>query len=465
MNSEIIPVILSGGSGSRLWPLSRQHFPKQFLCLSESRTLIQETLHRIESLNSKENIIICNEEHRFLVAEQLRENDYLNKTSIILEPIARNTAPAIALAAFSAISKGTDPLMLVLAADHVITDPENFIIAIKKATPFALKDKVITFGIQPKKAETGYGYIQKGDCLTSDVFTVAKFVEKPDSLTAEEYLASGNYFWNSGIFLVKASVYLSQLQKFAPKIFESCRESVAQSSHDMIFVRPDEQCFSRCESISIDYAIMEHTSDGVMVITDMDWSDVGSWSSLWDISPKSESGNFSTGDVIHHSTTNSYIHNSNGLVATVGIDNLVIVNTKDALLVANKDHVQDVKKIYEHLQSSGRSEYLSHTAIYRSWGHYERIDKGTGFEVRKIFVKPKAKIDLQKHYHRAEHWIVVKGTAEVTKNGETFLLTENESTYISIGELHSMRNPGSYPLEIIEIHTGSYLNEDDNYSA
>lgn len=466
MSNKIIPVVLSGGSGSRLWPLSRQHFPKQFLSLFNERTMLQDTLARIKGLQPEKNIIICNEEHRFLVAEQLRGINCLDQSTIILEPVGKNTAPAIALAAINSLSENDndDPLLLVLAADHVITDNEKFLNAISQAIPYALADKLVTFGIQPKSPETGYGYIQKGEILGENVHHVAQFVEKPDFETASMYVASGNYFWNSGIFLFKASTFLSQLQKFTPQILLACKKAIELSTTDMGFLRPDAESFSCCESTSIDYAVMEHTTEGVMVITDMDWSDVGSWSSLWDISSKCPHGNFTHGDVIEQDTTNSYIYSSAGLVATVGVDNLVIINTKDALLVADKNNVQDVKKIYEQLHASGRTECVSHKEIYRPWGHYERIDQGQGFEVRKIVVKPKEKIDLQMHYHRAEHWIVVKGTAEVVKGDESFLLTENESTYISIGEVHSLKNPGSYPLELIEIQTGSYLCEDDNYN-
>lgn len=465
MNNSIIPVVLSGGSGSRLWPLSRQQYPKQFLSLTDEKTLLQETLNRVHSLNSSHNIVICNEEHRFLVAEQLRELGELQKSSIILEPMGKNTAPAIALAAFNSLSEGEDPLLLVLAADHVITDVDKFISAITKAVPYASNDKLITFGIKPSKAETGYGYIQQGTMLDEDTYQVAQFVEKPNFELASSYLESGKYFWNSGIFLFRASAFLTQLHTYAPNIYNSCQKSMTLAEKDMSFLRPDEESFNQCESLSIDYAVMEHTADGVMIVTDMNWNDVGSWSSLWEISPKCENGNYTFGDVIHHTTTNSYIHSTNGLVAAVGVDNLIIVNTKDALLVANKDNVQDVKKIYEQLNNSGRTECLTHTATYRPWGYYERIDRGVGFEVRKIVVKPKEKIDLQRHFHRAEHWTVVRGTAKVIKGDETFLLTENESTYIPIGEIHSMHNPGSFPLEVIEIRTGPYLCEDDNYSA
>ncbi|MCZ8880102.1 mannose-1-phosphate guanylyltransferase/mannose-6-phosphate isomerase [Escherichia albertii] len=463
MSNDIIPVVLSGGSGSRLWPLSRQQYPKQFLSLTDERSLLQDTLERVKGLNYSQNIVICNEEHRFLVAEQLRESNLLQTSSIILEPTGKNTAPAIALAAFNLLAEGNDALLLILAADHVITENEKFISAIKKAIPYANDGKLVTFGIKPLKPEIGYGYIYKGDELEDNVFKIAKFVEKPTYDVAVSYLASERYFWNSGIFLFRSSAYLKQLCIYAPDIYEQCRIAISQSMKDMNFIRPEPSTFSLCESISIDYAVMEHTEDGVMVITDMDWNDVGSWSSLWDISPKCAQGNYIFGDVVHHNTSNSYIYSANGLVATVGIDNLIVVNTKDALLVASKDKVQDVKTIYERLNQSGRIECLSHTVIYRPWGFYECLDKGVGFEVRKIVVKPKEKIELQQHFHRAEHWTVLKGTAQVTKGDKSYILTENESTYIPIGEVHSVLNPGSFPLEIIEIRTGSYLFEDDNY--
>lgn len=466
---NIIPVVLSGGTGSRLWPLSRMAYPKQFLNLCSSNTLLQDTLLRINDLNINKNIVICNEDHRFVIAEQLREIDQLENSTIILEPLGKNTAPAIALACFSALnnnhSEDGENLLLVLAADHVITDPERFLTSINQSIPYAINDKLITFGIAPHKPETGYGYIKRGAQLSNDVYNVDNFVEKPDQVNAQAYIQSGDYFWNSGIFLFKASVYLSELEKFEPEIFEICRKSMQDVSHDLDFIRPQKEIFSRCPSKSIDYAVMEHTTASVMMTTSMKWSDVGSWTSLWETLDKDQNGNFIKGDVITRNTTNCFVQSEQGLVATIGIEDLIVVNTADAVLVSSKNHVQDVKVIYEKLFAQGRVECINHKTIYRPWGFYTIIGTGNGFQIRRLNIKPGCSIDEQVHYHRAEHWIVVQGIAEVTKNDELIVLKENQSTYISSGTTHIVRNSGEYLLEIVEIQTGLSLTEDDNHPS
>ncbi|GAW96954.1 MULTISPECIES: mannose-1-phosphate guanylyltransferase/mannose-6-phosphate isomerase [Colwellia] len=467
----ILPVIMSGGSGSRLWPLSRALHPKQFLPLITKNTLLQETINRLDGdfLGDKclDPIIICNNEHRFLVAEQLRQNN--SKASrIILEPMGKNTAPAITLAALAALDDGDDPILLVLAADHVIKNIEAFQQAIVSASIFAEQGKLVTFGIVPTHAETGYGYIKQGSLLTANneqvnatSYTVASFVEKPDLAIAEEYLASGDYLWNSGMFMFKASRYLEELAIFSPEILAVCKEAYSNKTHDLDFTRISADIFKQCPEDSIDYAVMEHTEHAVVVPLDAEWSDVGSFSSLWEVSEKDEQGNVSQGDVISQSTTNCYINAENRLVTTVGVDNLVIVETKDAILVAHKDKVQDVKSIVNILKAENRYEYKHQREVYRPWGKYDSLDIGERDQVKRITVKPGAKLSVQMHHHRSEHWIVVSGTAKVTNGDKTFLLTENESTYIPLGQIHALENPGVLPLELIEVQTGSYLGEDD----
>ena len=461
----ILPIIMSGGSGSRLWPLSRASHPKQFLSLTSKNTLLQETINRLDKSDCFAPLVICNEEHRFIVAEQLRTNN-TEASGIILEPMGKNTAPAIALAAFSAIDNGEDPLLLVLAADHVIENVVAFQTAVRVAKTFAMKGKLVTFGITPTHAETGYGYIQKGLGLHSDIdtvdgFQVEKFVEKPDLETANNYVDSGAYLWNSGMFLFKASSYLAQLELYSPEIYQVCKRAFNEKSKDMDFTRIDKTLFSACPADSIDYAVMEQTNDAVVVPMSAGWSDVGSFSSLWEVSDKDQNGNVKHGDIIAHNTTNSYINAGHKLVTTVGVDNLVIVETKDALLVANKDCVQDVKTIVEKLKASDRYEYKHQREVFRPWGKYDSLDFGERDQVKRITVNPGAKLSIQMHHHRAEHWIVVSGTAKVTNGDKTFLVTENESTYIPLGQIHALENPGKVPLEMIEVQTGSYLGEDD----
>jgi mannose-1-phosphate guanylyltransferase len=448
-------VVMAGGSGTRLWPLSRAGHPKQFLALNGEDTMLQATMKRLESLNIESSVTICNEEHRFFVAEQLREINKLG--SIILEPVGRNTAPAIALAAF--VAEG-DPLLLVLAADHVIQDESAFTQAVTEAIPLAEAGKLVTFGVVPNEPHTGYGYIKKG--VKHGVgFKVDHFVEKPSIDLAQNYIESGDYLWNSGMFLFKASRYLEELQKFRPDIFEICKRAADSVEADLDFVRIKKEKFLECPSDSIDYAVMEKTDDSVVVAMDAGWSDIGSWSSLWDISEKDENGNVLHGDVLLHETNNSFIRTDGKLVASVGVDDLVIVSTKDVVMVAHKNSVQDVKEIAKKLKDKGRTEWELNREIYRPWGKYDSIDFGDRYQVKRITVKPGAKLSVQMHHHRAEHWVVVSGSAEVTKGDKTFLLSENESTYIPIGMVHALENIGKVPLEIIEIQSGSYLGEDD----
>ncbi|KEI71948.1 mannose-1-phosphate guanylyltransferase/mannose-6-phosphate isomerase [Endozoicomonas elysicola] len=477
----IFPVILSGGTGSRLWPKSRALNPKQFLPLVDNKTMFQNTVSRLDTLDSvSAPLVIANEDHRFLVAEQLR---LMGKKAeaIILEPFGRNTAPAVALASLKLLQSSEqnqetsshesdqDPLLLVLAADHVIRDLDAFRLAVENALPAAKLGKLVTFGIVPTHAETGYGYIKAGsnEINSSDVDTdntfypVQEFVEKPDIETAHAYLSSGEYFWNSGMFLFKASRYLEELNKFRPDILSVCKNAMDSQNSDLDFVRVDQEMFESCPDDSIDYAVMEKTSDAVVVPLDAGWSDVGSWTSLAEISEKDELGNACLGDVILHDTRNSYVRSDKRLIATIGVDDLVVVDSDDAILVAHKNNVQDVKKVVEKLKAQGRSEANLHRKVYRPWGAYDSVDMGDRFQVKRIIVKPGAKLSLQKHFHRAEHWVVVKGTALVEIDGKEILLTENQSTYIPIGSVHRLENPGKLDLELIEVQSGSYLGEDD----
>ncbi|MQT32201.1 mannose-1-phosphate guanylyltransferase/mannose-6-phosphate isomerase [Pseudomonas helleri] len=460
----LLPIIMAGGSGSRLWPLSRQLNPKQFLPLAEANlSMLQATLQRLDGLGAGLPQLICNEQHRFLAAEQLRLLG-LEKANILLEPVGRNTAPAIALAALTALeasSETEDPILLVLAADHLIQDVAAFQASIKTALPLAQDGKLVTFGIVPTHAETGYGYIEQGGSVGIGGFKVSRFVEKPDRVTAEEYLASGSYFWNSGMFMFRASRYLQELESHRPDILTACREALTGGTQDMHFTRVNEVAFAACPDDSVDYAVMEKTVDAVMVPLDAGWSDIGSWTALWDVSTKDEQGNVFKGDVLDQQSRNTYVHADSRLVATVGVDDLVIVETKDAVLVAHKNHVQDVKKIVEQLKNGSRSEHINHREVYRPWGVYDSVDNGHRYQVKRITVKPGAKLSVQMHHHRAEHWIVVSGTAKVTNGERTYLVCENESTYIPIGQIHALENPGVIPLELIEVQSGSYLGEDD----
>ncbi|AVR05017.1 mannose-1-phosphate guanylyltransferase/mannose-6-phosphate isomerase [Pluralibacter gergoviae] len=459
----LLPIIMAGGTGSRLWPMSRELFPKQFLRLYGQNSMLQETISRLRGFDVSDPVVICNEEHRLLVAEQLRQIGKFSR-NIILEPVGRNTAPAIALAALQAIKNGDDPLMLVLAADHIINNHCVFHEAIRVAERYAKTDYLVTFGIVPNVPETGYGYIQRGmavDVSDDAPYRVARFVEKPDRERAESYLASGEYYWNSGMFMFRAKKYLSELAKFRPDILEACQRAMDAADCSGDFISIPHEIFCECPDESVDYAVMEHTADAVVVGLDADWNDVGSWSALWDVSPKDEQGNVLTGDAWVHNSQNCYINSDEKLVAAVGVDNLVIVSTKDAVLVMNKDRAQDVKKAVEFLKANQRSEYKRHREIYRPWGRSDVVVQTPRFNVNRITVKPGGALSLQMHHHRAEHWVVLSGTGQITMNGKQFLLTENQSTFIPIGAEHSLENPGKIPLEVLEIQSGSYLGEDD----
>lgn len=456
----ILPVIMAGGSGSRLWPLSRQLNPKQLLKLCGESTLLQQTLSRLQGMEALGPTIICNEDHRFMVSEQLRQLGVRGAT-VLLEPVGRNTAPAIALAALSAVENGDDPMLLVLAADHYIADQIAFHRAVKSAICLAEQNKLVTFGVLPSCPETGYGYIQRGNSLGAAGFKVARFVEKPDVARADDYLNSGDYYWNSGMFMFKSSVYLEALEKFRPDILVACKNALEQGRKDMDFCRVDAKAFAACPEDSVDYAVMEKTTEAAVVPLDAGWSDIGSWSALWEIGDKDGHGNVCKGDVLAFNTQNSLIHAEHKLVTTVGVENLVVVETKDAVLVVHKDKVQDVKKVVEAIKNSGRHEHMNHREVYRPWGVYDSIEAGERYQVKRITVSPGAKLSVQMHHHRAEHWVVVSGTARVTNGEKTFLVTENESTFIPIGEVHALENPGKIPLELIEVQSGSYLGEDD----
>ncbi len=452
---SICAVILAGGSGSRLWPLSRSASPKQFLNLVGQDSMLQSTVKRLSGIDVNEVITICNEEHRFYAAEQLRQINKLGP--IILEPIGRDTAPAIAL---GALSREDDPLLLVLSADHVIKDQSAFDRAINAAVPLAEAGKLVTFGIVPNEPCTHYGYIKRGESAGVG-FVVDAFVEKPPSDLAKEYVDSGKYYWNSGMFLFRTSKYLSELKSFRPEIFKACQEAMIDVRSDLNFVRVAKEKFEESVSESVDYAVMENTTDAVVVPMTAGWSDVGTWSSLWDASEKNRDDNFISGDIILSDVNGCYVRSDDKLVAAVGVNDLVVVCTKDAVLVADKDSVHDIKVITQKLKSDARSELEFHQEVFRPWGKYDSIDHGEGYQVKRITVKPGCKLSVQLHNHRSEHWVVVSGTARVTNGAKNFLLSENESTYIPLGVIHSLENAGENDLEIIEVQTGTYLGEDD----
>lgn len=456
----LLPVVMAGGSGTRLWPLSRTLFPKQFLSLASSATMLQETLLRLTSLDHQPAFLICNQEHRFIVAEQLRKAK-LAHGGIVLEPVGRNTAPAVAIAALHALAKGGDPLLLVLAADHVIAQPAAFCQAVQAAMPLAEQGKLVTFGIVPTAPETGYGYIQQGAAMGQGASAVAAFVEKPHLELAEQYLADGRYLWNSGMFLFKASVYLQELEQHCPQMVAQCKQALQLAQDDLDFIRLDPAAFAACPDDSIDYAVMEKTANAVVMPLDASWSDVGSWSALWEVSEKDAQGNVLQGDVLTEQTHNSFVYAQHRLTATVGLNDVVVVETKDAVLVAHKDRVQEIKGIVNQLKAANRPEQLQHREVFRPWGSHDAIADGQRYHVKQVMVKPGQKTAVQIHYHRAEHWIIVSGTARVTRGDETFLISENESTYIPVGVAHAIENPGKIPLEMIEVRTGIYLEEDD----
>ena len=458
----IIPVILSGGSGTRLWPLSRRMHPKQLLPLVNDTTMLQNTITRLTGSPDIDHVmVICNDDYRFMVAEQVKETD-IPSNEIILEPMGRNTAPAIALAAFNAIRNGDDPVLLVLPADHVIADVETFQSALLLGKQASEAGKLVTFGIVPDGPETGFGYIKaQAENNEEAVYHVDKFVEKPDADTAAEYIADGHYYWNSGMFMFQASTYLDALNQHAPAIYQATEAALEAADRDSDFVRVGRDLFERCPSDSIDYAVMEKVDNAVVIPVDIGWSDVGSWSALHDVGDVDDQGNTLIGDVKSGLTSNSYVRANNRLVVTLGVDNMVVVDTDDALLVASRDHVQDIKTIVEQLSAENRQEVDLHKCVYRPWGHYQGIDDGTHYQVKRITVSPGAAISLQLHHHRSEHWIVVSGTAKVTRGDEVFIISENQSTYIPLGEKHRLENIGKIPLKLIEVQTGSYLGEDD----
>lgn len=457
----IRPIILSGGGGTRLWPLSRTHFPKQYWPLVNEKTLLQETALRLASTTQfHQPLVICNQEHRFLVAEQLREMN-LTPSHIVLETESHNTAPAIAIACLLQVD--LDELLLVLPADHVIQNPKAFHAAVDSARAVAEQGKIVTFGIQPHHPETRYGYIERGTAVNSSegVFEVSRFIEKPDLDTAQKFLDNKNYYWNSGIFLFKTSTMLAELERLHPEILNGCRTAIANAKQDLDFLRIDSKAIVSDASLSIDYAVMEHTPHAVVVPVAMEWSDVGSWDALWAISNKDAAGNAVMGDVITHDVQNSYIRSDNQLVSILGLDNIIVIATDDAIFVANKDRVHQIKTIIDQLKLTNRPELNMHSRVYRPWGYYQHIDHGERFQVKRIMVKPNEKTSTQIHYHRSEHWVVVEGTAKVTRGDETLLIHENESVYLPMGMKHRIENPGKIPLHLIEVQSGSYLGEDD----
>jgi mannose-1-phosphate guanylyltransferase/mannose-6-phosphate isomerase len=463
----LTPVILSGGAGTRLWPLSRELYPKQLLALTGERTMLQQTALRLSGLAATAPVVVCNDAHRFLVAEQLRQLR-IEPRAVVLEPFGRNTAPAIALAAHAALrmssaEQGEDPELLVLPADHVIKDVAAFQKAVRIALPAVQQGKLVTFGIVPSAPETGYGYIQRGESAagSSGVYRIARFVEKPSLDRAQQFLQSGDYFWNSGMFMFRAGCYLQELERFAPQMARICRSAVENAKSDLDFTRIDAKLFEQCPSDSIDYAVMEKTSDAIVVPLDAGWSDVGSWSALHEACEADAHGNVSRGDVMAEDSQGCYLYSESRLVAAVGLTDHVVVETKDAVLVAPKNRVQDVKKLVSRLKEAGRYEHSLHREVFRPWGSYDSVENGERFQVKRLKVKPGATLSLQMHHHRAEHWIVVSGTARITRGEEVFLLEENQSTYIPIGVKHRIENPGMIPLHIIEVQSGSYLGEDD----
>ena len=460
--AQLHPVILSGGVGSRLWPLSRSLFPKQLLALAGDSSLIQDTARRALGPAFAPPLLVCNVEHRFLIAEQMRAAG-VSPTVILLEPQGRNTAPAAAVAALMLAEQDPDAILLLMPADHVVRDIAAFARAVDSARGAASQGYLVTFGIAPAGPETGYGYIQRGEALyeNAPAYLVRRFVEKPDSQTASRYIESGDYYWNSGMFAFQAKSFLAELQRLEPEMLDRCRAAIRDGKRDLDFFRLDPKAFEACKSISIDYAVMEHTQNAVIVPVEMGWSDIGSWEALWDASDKDDVGNALKGDVLHHGARNSYLRSEGPMIAAVGVEDLVVVATADAVLVSRKDSSQDVKKIVEQLERGNRELHVTHRKVYRPWGSYEGLDMGENFQVKRITVNPGAKLSLQKHHKRAEHWVVVSGTAQVTCDDKVFPLHENQSTFIPLGAKHRLENIGTEPLHLIEVQSGSYLGEDD----
>jgi mannose-1-phosphate guanylyltransferase/mannose-1-phosphate guanylyltransferase/mannose-6-phosphate isomerase len=461
MSSKIFPVILSGGSGSRLWPLSRESFPKQLLPLAGQRTMLQETALRVaDPALFHPVMVVANAEHRFVIAEQLREAGERAAT-IVLEPMAKNTAPAVAAAALIAQDADPQALILVMPADHAVPDREGFLEAVRAGAPAAREGMLVLFGIQPDSPATGYGYIRAGEALEGQACKVEAFVEKPDQATAESYLADGRFSWNSGIFLLPAAAVIAELEAHEPGVIAAVRAALAAAKKDLDFIRLDPEAFAKSPSISIDYAVMEKTAKAAVVPSSFVWSDVGAWSALWKLGQRDGADNVAIGDTVACDTRGSYLRSEGPLIATVGVEDLIVVATADAVLVANKHKDQDVKKIVERLKASNHTTAVQNRRVYRPWGWYEGVDAGERFQVKRILVKPGEKLSLQKHFHRAEHWVVVNGTAEVHVDGEQKLLGENESVYIPLGSVHRLGNPGKVPLNLIEVQSGPYLGEDD----
>ncbi len=465
---QVTPVILCGGSGTRLWPLSRTGFPKQFLCLTGNESLFQQAAQRLSKLGNAgiqvaAPLIVTGEDHRFLAAEQLRETG-IELGRALLEPVGRNTAPALTLAALAAIEAGQDPILVVTPADQTVANPAAFTAAMQQAITEAATGSIVILGIQPDRPETGYGYI-KTAVSPAPTLAVERFVEKPDAATAQTYIAEGGYYWNAGMFVLKASVWLKALEHFRPDIAQATQHAWNNRTTDAAFIRPGKSEFTAIPSESVDYAVMEHCTGSnlpiKMVPLDAGWNDLGAWDAVWNVLPKDEAGNAHIGDVLTTDSRNTLVHATSRLVSLVGVENLVIIETPDAVLVADKSRSQDVKHIVNALNANGREEHTLHRKVHRPWGWYDSIDDGHRFKVKRIQVKPKASLSLQKHHHRAEHWIVVSGTAEITNGDKVLTLTENQSTYIPLGEVHRLANPGSIPLEIIEVQSGSYLGEDD----